>query len=243
MNEADQAVDPYAAYENWKKWNEEPFGSFTRKQHYYFKKLMTHQFGSSLSSKRLAVLEIGFGNGAFAGWLKATYPQISWTGVEIQDALVTKAQHAGFHVMSTNRETTPSEQYDLIAAFDVIEHLSDQEIKSVFAKATVILKPQGVVLTRTPNAGGPLGLPNQTGDPTHITPISLSRLGSYLNDWQIEERGDLQPVWEGKFFSAIRSCIRLLLRAFISALIRFAFAPQPRTLLASNLHLIFKLRK
>lgn len=242
MTEPRREVDPYAQYETWKQWDREPFGSFTRKQHYYFKKLLTYNFGSNSSSLRLEVLEIGFGNGAFAGWLKATHPKMSWAGVEIQDALVAKAQQAGFNGMSAIPDTAPEEQYDLIAAFDVIEHLSDQDIKSFFAKASVMLKPKGVVLTRTPNAGGPFGLPNQTGDQTHVTPISLSRLGGYLDNWQIEERGDLQPVWEGKFFSAIRNCVRLLLRTLISACVRFAFAPQPKTLLASNLHLTFKLR-
>ena len=242
MTKTDRKADPYVQYETWKQWDKEPFGSFTRKQHHYFKKLLTCNFGSSLNSRHLDVLEIGFGNGAFAGWLKATHSQISWTGVEIQDALVAKALEAGFNATSAIPDTAPQEQYDLIAAFDVIEHLSDRDIKAFFAKASAMLKPKGIVLTRTPNAGGPFGLPNQTGDPTHVTPISLSRLGSYLDNWQIEERGDLQPIWEGKFLSAIRNCIRLILRDLISALIRFAFAPQPKTLLASNLHLTFKLR-
>lgn len=238
MTNANRKIDAYAGYGTWKQWDEEPFGSFTRKQHYYFRKLTN--FYPEPVSNNVNVLEIGFGNGAFAGWLKMIYPHISWTGIEIQDALVSKAQKAGFNAILANSDKMLVGQYDLIIALDVIEHLTDQEIEAFFSDALAKLKLNGVILTRTPNGGGPFGLPNQTGDSTHITPISLSRLSGYLTDWQIEEKGDMQPLWEGNVLSAIRNCIRLFLRTLISVLIRFAFAPQPKTLLASNLHLRFK---
>ena len=136
-------------------------------------------------------------------------------------------------------DSTSEQQYDLIIALDVIEHLTDIEVKQLFAEANVLLKPKGLILIRTPNGAGPFGLPNQIGDATHITPISLSRLSGYLPDWHIEETGDLLPIWTGNVLSATRNAIRLAARIIITRLIRFAFAPQPTTLLASNLHLIF----
>lgn len=226
----------------WKEWDRDSFGSFNRKEHFYFKKLLAMLDSSSSNFSKLSILELGFGNGSFAGWLKANYPQMRWSGVEIQDSLVSRAKDSGFNAMPTIPEPAREGQYDVILAFDVIEHLSDSEISDLFMKVAGILKEDGVVLARTPNAGGPFGLPNQTGDPTHITPISLSRLSSYLTAWDIRETGDIQPIWEGRPLSALRNLIRLLLKLLVSGVIRFAFAPQPTTLLASNLHLLFKLR-
>jgi UDP-N-acetyl-D-mannosaminuronate dehydrogenase len=57
------------------------------------------------------------------------------------------------------------------------------------------------------------------------------------------KKGDIKPLWEGKILSALRNCLQLVLKVFFSGIIRFAFAPQPKTLLASNLHLIFKVQK
>lgn len=241
MTEVHQNKAPYTQYESWKRWDREPFGSYSEKQHYYFKKLLTPYIGSG--ERNQDFLELGFGNGALAGWLKATHPSISWAGLELQQPLVSKAQKAGFTAMTEIAEVSAKKQFDMIVALDVIEHLTDIEIEAFFCQASELLKPNGIVLTRTPNAGGPFGLPNQTGDPTHTTPISLSRLSNYLNSWRIEEKGDIKPLWEGKMLSALRNCLQLVCKVLISGIIRFAFAPQPKTLLASNLHLIFKLQK
>jgi 2-polyprenyl-3-methyl-5-hydroxy-6-metoxy-1,4-benzoquinol methylase len=239
MTDIDFRNKQYTRYEMWKKWDRDPFGSFNRKEHFYFKKLLEML---DSSSSNLSILELGFGNGSFAGWLKANHPQIRWSGVEIQDSLVNKAKDSGFTAMLTIPEPARENKYDVILAFDVIEHLSDSEISDFFTRVANIVKKGGIVLARTPNAGGPFGLPNQTGDPTHVTPISLSRLSSYLTDWEIRATGDIQPVWEGKLLSAIRNLIRLCFKILVTGLVRFAFAPQPHTLLASNLHLTFKLK-
>ena len=232
--------EKYSGYLEWKKWDQEPFGRYKKKEHYYFNKMIN--FASGLNQNSI-VLEIGFGNGGFAGWLEANYPHATWNGVEVQKSLVEKAKEAGFWAAPKIQDINTAKKYDLILALDVIEHLSDTEIADFFLAASKLIKPNGIVLIRTPNAGGPLGLPNQTGDPTHITPVSLSRLANYLNGWEIHAEGDLQPIWEGRIFSAMRNIVRLLCQTVISSLVRFSFAPQPRTLLASNLHLKFKLAR
>lgn len=239
MKATDQKHNPYSQYEKWKRWNEYEFGSYNRKEHYYFKQLIA-PFLKVVEPEGVTVLEIGYGNGALAGWLKTTHPNVSWMGIEIQESLVEKANTAGFSADKAIPAPTDQDQFDLIVALDVIEHFSDIEIAAFFSDVAPLLKPTGAIVTRTPNAAGPFGLPNQTGDPTHITPVSVSRLASYLSDWQIEERGDILPIWEGRPLSACRNCIKLALRAFIVGIIRFAFAPQPKTLLSSNLHLAFK---
>lgn len=230
----------YENYGSWKKWDLTPFGTVKVKQHFYFAKLLAPYLRGRDAGH--SVLEIGFGNGELAGWLNAHHSHISWTGIELQESLVSKARAAGFQAEVDISKLDLQTSYDLIIAIDVIEHLSDIEIQDLFSRFNLLLKEDGTVITRTPNAAGPLGLPNQTGDATHITPISLSRLAGYLSQWEITEKGDIQPVWEGKVLSALRNCFRLALRTAISGSIRFVFSPQPKTLLASNLHLFFKKR-
>jgi len=224
----------YASYESWKQWDQIPFGTYNKKQHYYFRKLLSKR----LKRGNETILEIGFGNGSLAGWLRDTYPSAQWIGVEIQEPLVTKAIASGYESLTNLPRPRVNHSFDAVVAFDVLEHLNDLEIRDLFADILPLLKENGVVIARVPNGEGPMGLPNQNGDPTHVTNISLSRLSAYLPAWRIECQGDLRPLWEGKLSSCIRNFIRACVREILASLIRFAFAPQPRTLLASNIHLI-----
>lgn len=225
----------YTSYESWKQWDQNPFGTYNKKQHYYFKKLLSNR----LKTGRETILEIGFGNGSLAGWLRDKYPNARWTGVEIQESLVTKATASGYESRSKLPKPDSNYSFDAVVAFDVLEHLNDSEIRDLFTDLQPILKENGIVIARVPNGEGPMGMPNQNGDPTHVTNISLSRLSAYLPEWNTDCQGDLRPLWEGKLLSCIRNAIRLIVREILSWLIRFAFAPQPRTFLASNIHLIF----
>lgn len=226
----------YTSYESWKQWDQVPFGTYSQKQHHYFKKLLS----SRLKTGSETILEIGFGNGSLAGWFSDNYPKVRWIGVEIQEPLVGKATSSGYESLTKLPKAGSNCSFDLAVAFDVLEHLNDSEIRDLFTDILPVLKKNGVVIARVPNGEGPLGLPNQNGDPTHVTNISLSRLSAYLTEWKIECQGDLRPLWEGRFLSFIRNIIRSSVRESLSLLIRFAFAPQPRTLLDSNIHLIFR---
>ena len=226
----------YASYESWKQWDQIVFGSYTNKQHFYFKKLLSDR----LKTGEETILEIGFGNGSLAGWLRDTYPSAKWIGVEIQEPLVTKANASGYESHTNLPKPNLNHSFDAVVAFDVLEHLNDSEIRDLFSDIQPLLKENGFVIARVPNGEGPMGLPNQNGDPTHVTNISLSRLSAYLTEWRIECQGDLRPLWEGKLLSCTRNVIRACVRGILSLLIRFAFAPQPRTLLASNIHLILR---
>ena len=189
------------------------------------------------SQKYSKILEIGFGNGSLAGWLKTFHPSVSWTGIEVQQTLVEKAKNAGFDASSNLDQLPARKQFDVIVALDVIEHLSDSEIEKVLKLSAGLLADDGLIILRSPNAGGPFGLPNQVGDPTHITPISTSRLASYASEWRISEKGDILLWWNGKLLSSARNCFRHIIRLGIERIVRFAFAPQPKHLLSSNLHL------
>ena len=119
MTDIDFRNKQYARYEMWKEWDRSSFGSFSRKEHFYFKKLLAMLDSSNSNFSKLSILELGFGNGSFAGWLKANHPQIRWSGVDIQDSLVSRAKDSGFNAMRKMPEPARENQYDVILAFDV----------------------------------------------------------------------------------------------------------------------------
>ena len=117
----------YNTYQDWKRWSTKEFAEYDQKTQYYFKKLLSRL----RSQKYSKILEIGFGNGSLAGWLKTFHPSASWTGIEVQQTLVEKAKNAGFDASSNLDQLPARKQFDVIVALDVIEHLSDSEIEKV----------------------------------------------------------------------------------------------------------------
>lgn len=123
------------------------------------------------------ILEIGFGRGHFLDWAGKNGYEVS--GVEIIEEFVRKARDRG-HVVFTGTVQAvidPGNQYDLIVAFDVFEHLSIPEIIDLLQFTKQILSKDGVVLARFPNGSSPFGAHYQNGDATHSTALSGTRIG------------------------------------------------------------------
>ena len=66
----------------------------------------------------------------------------------------------------------PSERYDIVTGFDLLEHLPLNEISPFLNEIKRITKPSGVVLFRFPNCQSSAGLINQFCDHTHLTMLS-----------------------------------------------------------------------
>jgi cyclopropane fatty-acyl-phospholipid synthase-like methyltransferase len=69
--------------------------------------------------------------------------------------------------------------FDLITAFDLIEHFRKDELLELFDSIRAALKPGGVLIVQTLNAESPWGLMHRYGDFTHelaFTPHSLEHL-------------------------------------------------------------------
>lgn len=222
----------YLTYSEWKRWDMNVFGQYSKKEDYYYRGL----FRKYLQKHDTHILEIGYGNGGLAGWLAKYYPSTKWSGVEIQPQLVKKASDAGFNAYSELEQITNT--CHLVIMLDVLEHLTDYEIKVLFTKLENIIEPNGKVIARTPNGAGPMGLPNQTGDPTHITSVSVNRLSFYLDRWEITERGDLDPLWEGRVVKWFRNIIKSFFRNLFTLVLRLIFSPLPKTFMERNLHFI-----
>jgi len=157
----------YEKYVQGKQWQTDSFGKPDDGSYY------DHEMKRVFDAPRtnLRIVEFGFGNGAFLGWARSRGHYV--VGVEQIDELDRRARAAGF-------ETAPSidallnsgaKSYDLVVAFDVLEHLSKDELVTFLEGTISLLRSGGALLARFPNGDSPFGLRHQNGDITHCLSI------------------------------------------------------------------------
>ena len=165
--------DTNLGYIRWKAWNEDKFGTVTAKEAAVFSyELRTAKVMLSSSSH---VLEIGFGNGAFASWVRSQ--RAHYTGTEINDELIARAQKLGIdaYPATFDLDTIPRKKcFDLIALFDVLEHIEKCDILRILNSAKNCLSPDGRIIIRVPSGDSPFAGHLMHGDITHKT-----HLGSF----------------------------------------------------------------
>lgn len=159
-------------YINWKNWGK-TFGVLSKPDQWQFDREIArtkHQFQPNTQ-----VLEIGFGNGTFLAYAKNRGWQIS--GTELNQALVSIATENGFHAVHT-ADLTPftDNSFDLIVAFDVLEHIPQDKIPQFLMHVNRVLKPGGYFIARFPNGDGPGGMMFQNGDVTHVTILGRHKI-------------------------------------------------------------------
>lgn len=153
-------------YRDWKSWDAGSFGSLDPVQRRYLDVELSTS-GVSLSAGKY-VLEIGFGNGSFAAYCKDAGS--SYTATEIDPELVERAQQAGFDAILAPEDLTKAlagRQFDLIACFDVLEHLTHDQITAILSQFRAMLKPGGKVIARFPSGDSPFSMAMYNGDITH----------------------------------------------------------------------------
>lgn len=198
----------YTDYSDWKGWlTQVPFAELSEIQNQRFK-LQLDKF--SIKYKNINALEIGFGNGSFLKFLINNGSKVE--GIEIQDSLLTAARNIGVPVCNSINDVTCG-PYDLIVAFDVLEHLTVDQLHSLFRQCKLLLKDDGVMLFRFPNAESFAGLGAQNGDFTHITAIAQSKLQQLIEPCGFKIiKFEGEAVYPRKIIvSAVRSVFRYIL--------------------------------
>jgi SAM-dependent methyltransferase len=181
------------------------------------------------------VLEIGFGDGVFLAYAR----ERGWTvaGTEVNEVLVAQAQQAGFAVKLTRDASAyPSASFDLVVAFDVLEHIPQEQLPDFLRHIRDKLREGGVLLARFPNGDSSFGLAHQNADITHVTTIGSGKI-EYLTKMcgfsLICIGPESQPIFGG---GVGRSCYRLLatpVRALIELLTKLIYFPRTRLVLFS----------
>jgi 2-polyprenyl-3-methyl-5-hydroxy-6-metoxy-1,4-benzoquinol methylase len=233
-------------YLKWKNWSNarENFGSLTVANSKYF----TRQFevAGVKIKKELRVLEIGFGNGSLLQYLKEVGCKV--TGTELNCILVEKGLESGFNVICTDSlDCFKADSFDLVLAFDVLEHISDERILDLFTSIKRVINNDGLFFARFPNGDSPLGLPYQNGDVTHVNAIGSGKIifySQYIKAQIIYLGGEYIPVFQGLNLYSIHRIITMPIIFILNLTLKFIFFPRSKvSLTAKNLVFSLKIRK
>lgn len=139
-------------------------------------------YGSFLSYGPKRVLELGAGTGEFVGWLKLRGVSEAW-GVDFSKEQVLNARASGRDVREEDLfdalAACENGSLDGIAALDVLEHLTRDQLVQLALELSRVLAPGGVLLVQVPNGSAWRVEPIWLGDLTHETllcDVSLAQL-------------------------------------------------------------------
>ena len=161
--------DTLAGYTDWKRWPADNFGRYSKGEARYFSWLLARWHPAPIQ----LALEMGSGNGNFLGFARAR--GITVIGLESQPELRRRAQIASFEAHGAITDLAPEPRFDLIAAFDVFEHIPQDDCIALLRNMAERLSPGGILLLRVPNGESPVGRIFQHGDLTHVTTLGLSK--------------------------------------------------------------------
>jgi SAM-dependent methyltransferase len=171
------------------------------------------------------LLEIGFGDARFLDWSRSR--GLTPAGVEILDEALAKARRLGHEVFAGPLTATtlgPDRRFDVVVAFDVLEHLTVPEIRQLFRDTLPHLAPDGRYIFRFPNGNSPFSGPLQCGDPTHCTLVSPGMVGAIAAPLGLEvERSFNDRVLPPGFAARTRRRLVYALRGMIETVLGFAY--------------------
>ena len=187
------AVAGSEKYREWKSWNADRFGDLNPESRRYLE-LELAQSGIQLSANS-HVLEIGFGNGDFATFCRDL--GCTYAGTEIDAELVVRAKAAGLdaHVAPDDLvETFKGRSFDLITCFDVLEHLTQDQIIVMLTAFRGLLTPNGRILARFPSGDSPFSVAMYNGDITHRSWIGRGAVLQYCVATGLEAKQIRHPA-------------------------------------------------
>ncbi|MEW6731315.1 MAG: class I SAM-dependent methyltransferase [Acidobacteriota bacterium] len=127
-------------------------------------------------------LDLGCGQGALMR-LALSYGYEKVYGIDVSEEMLVACQSYGLNVECADvwhwLAGTADKQWNIVSAFDLLEHFPKEEGYRLLREIWRILAPYGVCLVKLPNAASPWGLGVTAADLTHeacYSPESLSQL-------------------------------------------------------------------
>lgn len=229
-------------YLGWKRWHSADFGRFLAEDAIYY----DHELRASgiASTNGLCIGELGYGNGAFAGWAKAGGAH--WVGREAIPELHERALQAGFEAIHSDIEFPVAcgpGKLDLIVAFDVIEHLDLEAIRSFMGESWMALKSGGMMLLRMPSGDSPFSGAIYRGDLTHRTLLgsgAVRQLAMQAGFDVRQTRPPVLPVWGLGLRRALRRASVHVVQALVFSAIRRLLMSQESAVVSPNMIVVLR---
>lgn len=231
-----------SGYMEWKRWRSADFGRVGPEDALYFKRELHTSGISSLVGLRVG--ELGYGNGAFAGWVRAAGGL--WAGREAIPELQQRAVDAGFEVIGPAVEFSDvcgRGNLDLIVAFDVIEHLEIGAIRSFLRETREALRPGGLLLLRFPSGDSPFSHAIYCGDVTHRTALGSSAVRQLAEEVGLDVEQIRSPVLPITGFGVRRALRRmsvLIMQSIVFRLIRTVLMGNSLAVVSPNMVVVFR---
>lgn len=234
----------FDGYREWKDWSAESFGTYSPAAAVYYEVELART-GLDLGT-RLDVLELGFGNGEFAGWARSK--GFAYAGSELIPELRDRAAAAGFRAYDGHSDRMFAElgtgRLDLVAAFDVLEHMELDALESLLDSVHRALRPGGCILARVPSGDSPFGRAIYHGDLTHRLALGSSavRQLAVRHEFHVADIGPPRlPLRGVGLRRAARRVLVLSAQKVVARLINATFHHNQPRVITSNL--VFVLRK
>ena len=149
------------------------------------------------------VLDIGCGGAQFA----KTIPFVSYTGLEPHDVSIQRGRLADINILPetiTDHAKTYAQAYDVVCAFQVLEHVADPG--EFLTDALTCLKPNGILILGVPSAESYITrLPNfmLNAPPHHVTWWTDQALRNLANQFELTildlAHASVEP-WETRLY-------------------------------------------
>jgi SAM-dependent methyltransferase len=241
MSETTGVSSNYENYETGKGWDQHNFAKLDKLSEATLAAEL--RFLPAFPSVKSTILEIGFGQGAFLTYAK----NYSWriTGVEINEKLIQLGRSSGFRCKKYDElELIKDATFDLIVAFDVLEHIPQTEILKFLSTVRRLLKPGGCFLARFPNGDSPFSLPLQNGDPTHLNHIGSGKIKFYAQtlNFDLPYVGSAAlPIRNVGITRMLHRTITFPIKRLLNLMIKMIFFPTSQfEFISSNLTAVFK---
>ncbi len=229
---ASTGAECYDGYRAWKQWND----LFTPKD--YECALFQREFrGLPLPGKRL--LDIGFGSGALLAWAQRSGASIA--GIELQPELREAAEARGIRTYE-GLDHVPAGSYDIITAFDVLEHIPREHLVDFLKQVRRIADRDARIVFRFPNCQSAAGLLNQFGDATHVSMLSgpiVAQLCRQAGLDAVVLREAADPAFPAPFAARLLRPFQRLLRQLHRLLLRVLYS-SGSTPLSTNVLVVVK---
>jgi SAM-dependent methyltransferase len=232
-------------YARWKNWSRSEFGNYTRFDSAYFDAEVCRAIDTR-KLKDLVVLEIGFGNGTFLGWARDQGARCF--GIEVDAELSGRAMAAGFETLDEldpEKATDGTQKFDLIAAFDVLEHVPADALPQFLISVGRRLSSGGRFIARFPNGGSPFGLAYQHGDLTHRTALAPESVRQVVSQTPMRIQfigAPAFPIWRGSVPSAIKRLGIWAIRKGVGKFVSTVYFEDANVPLEPNLVVVFSAR-
>ena len=212
-----------AGYLSWKNWTAENFAHLKKADGRYFDAEVRR--AKSTFPQGSAVLEVGFGSGAFLAYARQRRWQVQ--GLEANPDLVAMARKAGFVAdKGDDFASYANDSFDLVVAFDVLEHIPQERLAKWLSDAMRVLKPGGVLIARFPNGDSPFGLYNQNADITHVTVLGSGKVEYFARAVSAEllfVGGQAQVLYSSSPVRWCRKLAGMLFRWSLNRIVRLLY--------------------